>query len=76
MSINRIIKEMLEGLRSAYNFPDGCFDTEERRVEMRFNPDYRRPKVVREMREFVVGGKKVMAYSRKDAIKRLRHRGK
>lgn len=65
--------EVLEELRSAYNFSDGCFDTEERKVEMRFNPDYRRPKVVREMREFVVGGRKVMAYSRKDAIKRLNH---
>lgn len=46
---------------------------EDRKVEMWFNSDYRRPKVVRQFREFDVGGKKVMAYSRKDAIKRLKH---
>ncbi len=46
---------------------------QEPRAEMRFNPDYRRPKESRELREFNVKGKKVMAYSRKDAIKRLKH---
>lgn len=33
---------------------------------MRFNPDYRRPST---------SGKKICAYSRKDAIKRLKARG-
>lgn len=40
---------------------------------MRFNPNYR-PKIqYRELREFTIKGKKVMAYSKKDAIKRLKH---
>lgn len=39
-------------LRDMYNFPDGCFEMEDRKVEMWFNSDYRRPKVVRQVREF------------------------
>ena len=70
MDVNDRMEEML---RDMYNFPDGCFEIEDRKVEMWFNSDYRRPKVVRQVREFDVGGKKVMAYSRKDAIKRLKH---
>lgn len=70
MDVNDRMEEML---RDMYNFPDDCFEMEDRKVEMWFNSDYRRPKVVRQFREFDVGGKKVMAYSRKDAIKRLKH---
>lgn len=66
------MEEVFKELRAVY-FKDGCFGTEKRKVEMRFNPDYRRPKEIRELREFTVGGKKVMAYSKKDAIKRLKH---
>lgn len=40
---------------------------------MRFNPDYKPNRQHREMREFTIKGKKVMAYSRKDAITRLKH---
>ena len=32
--------------------------------------------VPKEMHEFSIGGEKIMAYSRKDAIKRLKHRRK
>lgn len=38
------------------------------------NPDYRRSKVVRKEREFDINGERIMAYSRKDAIKRLKAR--
>lgn len=40
---------------------------------MRFNPNYRPKKQHRELREFTVKGKKVMAYSKKDAITKLKH---
>lgn len=40
---------------------------------MRFNHNYRPKTQHRELREFTVKGKKVMAYSKKDAITRLKH---
>lgn len=40
---------------------------------MRFNPNYRPKKQHRELHEFTIKGKKVMAYSKKDAITRLKH---
>lgn len=42
---------------------------------MRFNPDYRRPSTSGELKEFTIKGQKICAYSRKDAIKRLKARG-
>lgn len=36
--------------------------------------DYRREKKVQVEKEFDINGTKVMAYSRKDAIKRIRHK--
>lgn len=47
----------------------------ERKGGGHFNPDYRVPGKNKELREFKVGGKTVMAYSRKDAAKRLKHMG-
>ena len=41
---------------------------------MRFNPNYRPKTQHRELREFTVKGQKVMAYSKKDAITRLKHK--
>ena len=41
---------------------------------MAFNPDYKVKSSVKELREFTIKGKKVMAYSKKDAIKRLRYK--
>ena len=46
-----------------------CSDSEYRR----YNPDYKVKLANRVLREFTVNGKKVMAYSKKDAIKRLKH---
>lgn len=39
-----------------------------------FNPNYRVPTPKRELKEFNIKGCKIMAYSRKDAIKRLKHK--
>lgn len=39
----------------------------------KYNPEYK-PKVqYRELKEFTIKGKKIMAYSRKDAIKKFNH---
>ena len=40
---------------------------------MAFNPDYKVKSSTKELREFTIKGQKVMAYSKKDAIKRLNH---
>ena len=40
---------------------------------MRFNPNYKPKSLHRELREFTVKGRKIMAYSKKDAVTRLRH---
>lgn len=44
------------------------------RGKPKYNPDYRPKQAHRAMKEFCINGEKVMAYSRKDAIVRLRHK--
>lgn len=44
-----------------------------KRIRHNYNPDYKIKSPIRELREFTVKGKKIMAYSKKDAIKRLKH---
>lgn len=41
---------------------------------MTFNPGYKVKSSTKELREFTIKGKKVMAYSKKDAIQRLKHK--
>lgn len=45
-----------------------------RKEGMTFNPNYKVKLLTKELREFTIKGKKVMAYSKKDAIKRLRYK--
>lgn len=45
-----------------------------RKEGMSFNPDYKVKSTTKELREFIIKGQKVMAYSKKDAIKRLKHK--
>lgn len=40
-----------------------------KRIRHNYNPDYKIKSPIRELREFTVKGKKIMAYSKKDAIK-------
>ncbi|WP_455758818.1 hypothetical protein [Phocaeicola coprocola] len=40
----------------------------------KYNPDYKKKPVHRELKEFCIKGEKVKAYSRKDAIVRLKHK--
>lgn len=44
-----------------------------KRIRHNYNPDYKIKSPIRELREFTVKGKKIMAYYKKDAIKRLKH---
>ena len=44
-----------------------------RKEGMTFNPNYKVKLLTKELREFTIKGKKVMAYSKKDAIKRLKY---
>lgn len=44
-----------------------------KRIRHNYNPDYKIKSPIRELREFTVKGKKIMAYSKKDVIKRLKH---
>lgn len=41
---------------------------------MRFNLDYKVNTPKKELKEFTIKGHKVMAYSKKDAIKRMKHK--
>lgn len=45
-----------------------------RKEGMTFNPDYKVKISVKELREFTIKGTRIMAYSKKDAIKRLKHK--
>lgn len=45
-----------------------------RKEGMTFNPDYKVKTLVKELREFTIKGTRIMAYSKKDAIKRLKHK--
>lgn len=44
------------------------------RETISFNPNYRVKELNKPLREFNIKGEKIYAYSRKDAIKRLKHR--
>lgn len=45
-----------------------------KRVKVKFNPKYKVDTPKKELREFTIKGHKVMAYSKKDAIKRMKHK--
>jgi hypothetical protein len=58
---------------AAYRNP---YEERPRGEQMSFNPNYRPKPVRRELREFTVKGQKIMAYSKKDAVTKLRHQKK
>lgn len=45
-----------------------------KKAGMKFNPDYKVDTPKKELREFTIKGRKIMAYSKKDAIKRMKHK--
>lgn len=44
------------------------------RGKPKYNPNYKPKQAHRDMKEFCINSEKVIAYSRKDAIVRLRHK--
>lgn len=58
---------------SAAGSSENVYGTNFRR-KPKYNPDYKPKQAHREMKEFCINGEKVMVYSRKDAIVRLRHK--
>lgn len=55
------------------NLGNGAFSKPSQGEGMSFNPNYKPKREDKVLREFSVNGRKVMAYSRKDAITRLKH---
>lgn len=62
-------------MMAASENPNKVFDSVFQRSK-KYNPDYKKQPVHRELKEFCIRGEKIMAYSRKDAIIRLRHKKK
>lgn len=56
----------MAGESSLYSVPN--------KAGMKFNPDYKINTPKKELKEFTIKGHKVMAYSKKDAIKRMKHK--
>ena len=75
-NMNRMKQIMLAtlGIAALAQSAESPYDTTRRKEGMRFNPDYKPRSASKELREFCVKGEKVMAYSKKDALKRLNYR--
>lgn len=50
-----------------------AFENKSQDLGMYHNPDYRVKQPKRNLQSFIINGKTIEAYSRKDAIKRLKH---
>lgn len=73
MSRLKLIALQVAGMIAAAQSNDFYNTNENRTGGMVFNPDYKAASPARELREFTIKGKKVLAHSKKDAIKRLKH---
>lgn len=71
--MNRKILSTLGLLCATSMSEDNIFGNSVYRVP-KTNPNYRRPVEHKAEQEFTINGQKVTAYSRKDAIKRLKHK--
>lgn len=52
---------------------DGPFMKNYPKAGMSFNPDYKHEEPRKKLRMFTIKGRQIEAYSKKDAIKRLKH---
>lgn len=69
------MKQMLLATAAMYAVTQGYNPYAGKREErMTFNPDYKVKSSTKELREFTIKGTRIMAYSKKDAIKRLKHK--
>lgn len=73
----RLLKGMLDAvslLAMNQEMKDGPFMTSYPKAGMSFNPDYKNKEPKKELRMFTIKGRQIEAYSKKDAIKRLKHK--
>lgn len=71
-----LLKGMLDAvslLAMNQGMKDGPFITNYPKAGMSFNPDYKREEPKRELKMFTIKGRQIEAYSKRDAIKRLKH---
>lgn len=62
-------------LSNAINdFKDSVYIDESPKPRMKFNPNYREQIVKKQLHEFTIKGHKIMARSRKEAIKKINHK--
>lgn len=78
MGVKKFMSEaLLLYAMAASGLKDGdVFMTKRKRANVSFNPNYRPVVDNRKLRQFVIKGQKVMAYSKKDALQRLKHKKK
>lgn len=72
MRIKRFIA-LVAMMANAMSYDD-MFAGDKQRSGMVFNPNYKPAGDRKELRKFRIKGEDIEAYSRKDAIKRLRHK--
>lgn len=71
-----LLKGMLDAvslLAMNREMKDGPFITNYPKTGMSFNPDYKHEEPKRKLRMFTIKVRQIEAYSKKDAIKRLKH---
>lgn len=79
MSLNKIMFKTLAALAmaNAMALDEDIYSSRKPSNEgTNLNPNYRHQSIPKELRKFKIKGEDVMAYSRKDAIKRLKHKKK
>ena len=76
MSKLKQILLQVAGMIAASQSDDYFYTPQRRTGGISFNSEYKSEHVKRELREFTIKGKKILAYSKKDAIKRLKHKKK
>lgn len=74
--MSRIRQLLLATAMMAATSDDRVFKQSNEAGGMRFNPNYRPKPVHRGLREFTIKGRKIMAYSKKDAVIKLRNQNK
>lgn len=73
MKNRKVLGLMLAAAAAASNhYYDNLYGTPRETIAL--NPNYKVKKQNKVLREFNIKGEKIYAYSRKDAIKRLKHR--
>ena len=78
MSVKKFMAEALAlyAMAASGLKDEDIFMTKRKQSNVSFSSNYRPVVDNRELREFTIKGQKVMAYSKKDALQRLKHKKK